>query len=590
VYAPSWQNAMLTQLSGSVGVPQLGINYTIGDFSGALTGSGSFGASGVLLMPSLTSNNLGVNNNYADLRSDPDQTDEKDWITFSITLTDDTVSSNTLTQAPGSTPGNFYLGINPTPTSGEFNLSASVQSGGEDYESSPAQVQWSISGSTASPSSGDLADGNSTDITLDTSSNNYSYVLTASAGNDPTLSGTATVDIDVIHLDDIKATMVGQDGQSQSQISTDTSLTITDANVSAIPENQSAQMEFQAEAVVPNSQSDLSKLSWAVERNPTDNPALGTSAPAIAEVGSNPSSQDVDINLPGSFNIIAYADLAGTGQWQQDEILRVFHLAIIGVSAPNVTASAPGGSQVTTDYGNNTVTFVSGSSAYVDAEGQIVPYSVFENSGAVKAVGGGPDETIGVDQISIGWLQNLTSFADQLTYGTGNNTGVGALTLDGYSAPVLDANYGQTTFGEGADDLGAFGAQSVVPGATGGTASINDLDEPKLSLDIEHTFTINGAPQTLQAEVLSGSWRFADRLVAYSSSFDAFYSAYAEVDWEVDWGATAAWNGSTVTWDISTQTVVDNVFQVFGGGSPGVTYGPSADELIVQPGALYYFP
>jgi|GEM_PF-4826365 len=53
-YAPFWQNAMLTQLSGSVGVPQLGINYTIGDFSGALTGSGSFGASGVLLMPSLT--------------------------------------------------------------------------------------------------------------------------------------------------------------------------------------------------------------------------------------------------------------------------------------------------------------------------------------------------------------------------------------------------------------------------------------------------------------------------------------------------------------------------------------------------------
>ena len=41
IYAPSWQNAMLTQLSGSVGAAQLGINYTIGDFGSALAESGN---------------------------------------------------------------------------------------------------------------------------------------------------------------------------------------------------------------------------------------------------------------------------------------------------------------------------------------------------------------------------------------------------------------------------------------------------------------------------------------------------------------------------------------------------------------------
>ncbi len=78
----------------------------------------------------------------------------------------------------------------------------------------------------------------------------------------------------------------------------------------------------------------------------------------------------------------------------------------------------------------------------------------------------------------------------------------------------------------------------------------------------------------------------ADGSVAYTSSVDAFYSAYAEVDC----GATAAWNGSSVAWDVSTRAVAASVFQVSGGGSPGATSGPSADELTVRPGALYYFP
>ena len=42
---------------------------------------------------------------------------------------------------------------------------------------------------------GDLADGNSTDIRLDTSGGNYNFTLTATAGNNPDLSGAATVDI-----------------------------------------------------------------------------------------------------------------------------------------------------------------------------------------------------------------------------------------------------------------------------------------------------------------------------------------------------------------------------------------------------------
>ena len=557
VYASSWQNAMLTQLSGSVGVPQLGINYTIGDFSAATTGNGTFGASGVLLMPSLTSNNLGVNNNYADLRSDPDQTDEKDWITFSITLTDDTVSSNTLTQAPDSTPnpGNFYLATGGP----DFTLSASVQSGGEGYENSPAQVQWNISGSTALPSSGDLADGTSTDITLDTSSNNYTYVLTASAGNDPSLSGTATVDIDVIHGQDIKGSITGENGQTQQQYSSDTGLTITDANVKAIPENQDALMQFQLEdGSVPNTQQALSDLAWVVQRNTQDNPALGTGAPAISWSESNPEQAETLIDMPGSFNIIAYADLSGTG-FQSGEQVEVFHLAVIGMEITEVTTTTIPQSNIPAPVvQGNTVGFATAPAGTA---------AITETAQSITLIGGGPDETIGVDHVYVGWLQNLVTNTVSMQYGA-SAQGVGTY-FSGYSTPILDANPGMTTFGNGLEDFGPNGGYQ---GATISEAS--DYDAPAINFDQTHDFGLSVG--TLQAEALSGSWGFSDKLTMYSNDFTAFYSSFWDVEWHVNW--IASWNGQQ--WQSLVSVGVSSSGAISGGGSPGITVGPSADELL----------
>ncbi|NNM88495.1 MAG: hypothetical protein HKL95_08245, partial [Phycisphaerae bacterium] len=81
---------------------------------------------------------------------------------------------------------NFYIAIDSAsatpPTSVVLGLSASVQSGGPDYSLSPADVNWSITGNTANPTSGSLSDGTGTQTTLDTSSGNYNFTLTATAG------------------------------------------------------------------------------------------------------------------------------------------------------------------------------------------------------------------------------------------------------------------------------------------------------------------------------------------------------------------------------------------------------------------------
>ena len=46
VYAASWESAQMLSLSGSVTVPQLGAQYTVGSFTPASSGGGSFGSSG----------------------------------------------------------------------------------------------------------------------------------------------------------------------------------------------------------------------------------------------------------------------------------------------------------------------------------------------------------------------------------------------------------------------------------------------------------------------------------------------------------------------------------------------------------------
>jgi RHS repeat-associated protein len=86
VYAASWESAQMLSLSGSVTVPQLGAQYTVGSFTPASSGGGSFGSSGVLVMPSdpgviiqntntSQNNTSGVNNNYGELGSNPNQKD-----------------------------------------------------------------------------------------------------------------------------------------------------------------------------------------------------------------------------------------------------------------------------------------------------------------------------------------------------------------------------------------------------------------------------------------------------------------------------------------------------------------------------------
>jgi hypothetical protein len=495
-----------------------------------------------------------VNNNYADLRSNPDQDDDKDWITFSIILTDDMVSSNTLTQAPGSTPGNFYLGINPTPTSGEFNLSDSVQSGGEDYENSPAQVQWSISGSTATPSSGDLADGNSTDITLDRSSNNYSYVLTASAGNDPTLSGTATVDIEVVHADSISSELLTSYASAQGPSSTDQGTDITDSNVAAIPEDTGATFIATLNAAMPNTSGGQSKIKWAIQRNTND--ILNGPTPTITQNPNNPNGTYLTPDSPGSFNVIAYADLAGTGQWQQDEILRVFHLAIVLLTVP------PGGISNNSTPNFSAVIGPISTGFFSDGPNNKNYPAITITAGDYDLIGGGQDFTIGVDQIMSGWVQNVTSFTDLATY---SPSGYGEYLLDG-TLPILD--YDPTAV-----------SGPLYQAATGGPATYltaQMTDAPSLPFD-------NQDPNAPVPNSLINAYEqaaFADYLDAASSDFTGVYASYAQTGWQMKMDFSLN-NGS---WSSAGSYLSSASIATFtqGDESPGVTTGAPADSLITS--------
>jgi hypothetical protein len=126
-----------------------------------------------------------------------------------------------------------------------------------------------------------------------------------------------------------------------------------------------------------------------------------------------------------------------------------------------------------------------------------------------------------------------------------------------------------TTFGNGLEDFGPNGGYQ---GATISEAS--DYDAPAINFDQTHDFGLSVG--TLQAEALSGSWGFSDKLTMYSNDFTAFYSSFWDVEWHVNW--IASWNGQQ--WQSLVSVGVSSSGAISGGGSPGITVGPSADELL----------
>lgn len=116
----------------------------------------------------------------------------------------------------------------------------------------------------------------------------------------------------------------------------------------------------------------------------------------------------VRLNQYGAFDIIAYADTKGDGNYLHGTVLRVFHLAIVGMQQPTVTVIPTPDFAASVTPANGSLTFNSS----VSTTGNCIR----ETAGKVALIGGGPGGTIGTDQMEIGWLQNLTGDTAAMTY------------------------------------------------------------------------------------------------------------------------------------------------------------------------------
>ena len=127
--------------------------------------------------------------------------------------------------------------------------------------------------------------------------------------------------------------------------------------------------------------------------------------------------------------------------------------------------------------------------------------------------------------------------------------------------------------GVGANGFISVPASQVASG-TSAISSMNESDNPTVKFDQSY----GGASAT----ALSGSWGFTLRLTMFSTEFDTSYWSFWNLDWRVGW--IAKWSGTA--WTNAIDVVVSSSGAITGGGSPGVTVGPSADSLLAN-GAKY---
>ncbi|NNM88493.1 MAG: fibronectin type III domain-containing protein [Phycisphaerae bacterium] len=560
IAADSWQQAMLLGASGGAENLSLGQTVIIGGFVQAAGGAGYSGNSFGFLVDSTGLAYDDTAQNYYYNQNQIDHCQDTSWLSFSVALTDASQSLNTLTQAAGATQGEFVMGVNPSTGEAAFNLDVSnLEFGGPDYPTTP-DIIWSINGSTANPASGDFAATPSPTVTL-SFTDNYSFQLVAGVA---LYSGSTTIDttkpeaavnIDVLHADSITSLLLTPYAFSTGPTSTDTGLTINNADVVTVPEDSGASLALTLNAAVPNTPAALAKLGWAIQRNPQDI----LNGPNPSSTPSQKPPQDVITpNSPGSFNIIAYADLIGNGQWQPSEILRIFHLAVVDLVVPSsgITISSTPAFTETPDMTSGTTSFSS------DGPNDTKYPAITITASDYDLEGGGSNMAIGTAQITSGWIQNVTGFTDVATY---SPTGYGELYLQG-TLPILDYD------------------PTAVPGPfyqapTGGPVNFLTAvmtDAPSITFDNQDANV--ATPNSLISVYEQAS--FADYLDSECTAFPGVFASYAQTGWHITMQfalQNGTWSsaGSSLSLDGITSTLD-------GSGPPGVTTGTPADDLTTE--------
>ena len=379
-------------------------------------------------------------------------------------------------------------------------------------ESQPSTESPSSSGfsSSGSSSSGSSSSGSS--------SSGSSSSGSSSSSLDPCASVTAT---------GIRATIVGV-----SNTSTSDSLSF-EANPPYT--GMMAMKTIDLELVDFSPTEDKSKIGWAVNRNP-DDVFVGDPLPILTVDAVDRTRATLQTNSSGSFNIIAYCDGAGTGDWHAGKILRVLNLVLVKFIV--VTS----GVSVESSYFH--AIEVDSNDIRVDSGGAEADHA-FEYYCDVIMVGGGTAATLGLSKIRIGSIGNGVGDSFKVKYGNGATPPYGEEVLkSGLAFPLLDVGHDVVNPGTGGST--AFRGGPVVPLAPpllGEAYRIINSDSPKV--DFSNASPFASHPQGTSTD---GSNDFRDYPGAYSEDWDKQYVVWGRVVWSAQFKFTGSMGPSGPIW------------------------------------------
>jgi hypothetical protein len=281
----------------------------------------------------------------------------------------------------------------------------------------------------------------------------------------------------------------------------------------------------------------LSVLKWIVKRNKSDVEA--GAAPAITPAGANAT---MDTDAQGSFSAFCYVDANGNADVDSDESKIAMNTALVGIKVNSIVATAHPSELKQAALTKTEVTVATGTFSFADTA-----HAGFYMTSNISLVGGGADRKIGVDDITVLFIQNFLddTYAGNYTGGktvkeifvcdpaTPNPICGGTPAL--MSFPVVDSDVAYPTGGT-TPSAACCRKESNVGDSS--TRKIEWLDSPAFVSGATHACD---ATKTLTST--SGANDFITYMVSFGSKSTHSYVAHANAIWTPTVKGAVAKNG-----------------------------------------------
>ena len=280
-----------------------------------------------------------------------------------------------------------------------------------------------------------------------------------------------------------------------------------------------------------------SQLRWKIDRDPSDTVAQGI--PGLSD--QTGASITVTPSVAGNFRLICYYDTNGNSAYDSGEELRVLRLAVVRATldANESTIDSPG-------------------VAFAGSQNRVTTFLAMTVTCVVLLEGGGSNRLIGVNQVTVGQVGNLTSENFIVNYPVPTPTpappGDVAGTeweVPGAGTPMIDTgrvDSGHEPTGGDTAFRNSSRSSSTNPSGVGRRVTALTDDDPSFGVwDFLHPSTHNPWLTT------QGGYSFREFVVAYSATFTRYYVVLAKGSWTItatgsnSGGGTWSNNGSSVT-------------------------------------------